>query len=257
MAHGEKDNRVLPIASPERQPLYIRAIEALETMIESGDFRAGEQLPSEGTLAEMLGISRSTLREALGYLETRGLISRRQGVGTFVTQAFGFGFLGGLERLEPFRKVMERAGIPSKVVERSVDWCQASDRVADVLAIEKDSELVQVQVVEAIKGIRSMYIESVILPKIGVFKALQAYAGSEIDFLKEYADQPLSHTRTEIFSVGVDSIVAEKLYIAPGTPTLHLVETYYSASGMALGIAFVYFLTEHFHFYVNRRVAGR
>ena len=55
----------------DRRPLYMQAIDAITEMIESGDLKTGSQLPPEEDFAVQLGISRSTLREALGHLETR------------------------------------------------------------------------------------------------------------------------------------------------------------------------------------------
>ena len=46
--------------------------------------RPGDQLPPEPELARQLGVSRPTLREALRTFADRGLLVRRQGVGTFV-----------------------------------------------------------------------------------------------------------------------------------------------------------------------------
>lgn len=45
---------------------------------------SGEQLPSEPKLADDFGVSRASLREAMRTFETRGLLQRQQGVGTFV-----------------------------------------------------------------------------------------------------------------------------------------------------------------------------
>ena len=44
----------------------------------------GERLPTEPVLAQHLGVSRATLREAMRSFESQGLIRRRQGIGTFV-----------------------------------------------------------------------------------------------------------------------------------------------------------------------------
>jgi GntR family transcriptional repressor for pyruvate dehydrogenase complex len=56
-------------------------------MIESHDFAAGEKLPTERELAEMFGVGRSSVREALQALQIVGALERRQGKGTFLGDA--------------------------------------------------------------------------------------------------------------------------------------------------------------------------
>lgn len=56
----------------------------LERLILDGKLEPGERLPPERELAEMLGVSRVSIREALRELENRGLIDRRPGRGTIV-----------------------------------------------------------------------------------------------------------------------------------------------------------------------------
>jgi GntR family transcriptional regulator, transcriptional repressor for pyruvate dehydrogenase complex len=58
----------------------------IRTAILSGDFKAGERLPSEAELAKSFGVSRSTVREALHALKTSGLITTTPGAtgGSFV-----------------------------------------------------------------------------------------------------------------------------------------------------------------------------
>jgi GntR family transcriptional repressor for pyruvate dehydrogenase complex len=56
----------------------------LRELIEAGSLRDGEQLPSERELAERLGVSRSTVREAVQFLGALGLVEIRHGLGTFV-----------------------------------------------------------------------------------------------------------------------------------------------------------------------------
>lgn len=61
----------------------------IEDLIASGVLRQGAKLPSERELAEMLGISRPKLREALHVLEERGLVTTKHGEGTFVSALTG------------------------------------------------------------------------------------------------------------------------------------------------------------------------
>ncbi len=60
--------------------------EQLESMILDGSFVCGEKLPGERELARQFDVSRPSLREAIGLLEAKGLISRRQGGGNYVSQ---------------------------------------------------------------------------------------------------------------------------------------------------------------------------
>ena len=63
----------------------------------------GEKLPNELELSQELGVSRTTLREAIRSLVTQGVLEVRRGKGTFVSEQVGeiedFGF-GGLERVK-------------------------------------------------------------------------------------------------------------------------------------------------------------
>ncbi|MCW2609658.1 MAG: GntR family transcriptional regulator, transcriptional repressor for pyruvate dehydrogenase complex [Actinomycetota bacterium] len=62
------------------------AILRIKEMIVSGELRAGQRLPREADLAERLGLSRSSLREAVKALSVIRILDVRQGDGTYVTR---------------------------------------------------------------------------------------------------------------------------------------------------------------------------
>lgn len=64
-------------------PLYLKAKKELIKMIRKGDFK-NNKLPPEDKLSEMLGISRSTIREALITLDRECIITKKQGVGNLI-----------------------------------------------------------------------------------------------------------------------------------------------------------------------------
>lgn len=68
-----------------REPLYSVIASRAEAHIHSGRWAPGTRLPPERELCRQLDVSRATLRQALAELEERGLITRHQGRGTFVT----------------------------------------------------------------------------------------------------------------------------------------------------------------------------
>ena len=61
-------------------------VEHVKTEIIEGRLKPGDRLPSEQKLSALLGVSRGTLREAFKNLQLMGLVSVRQGEGTFVTR---------------------------------------------------------------------------------------------------------------------------------------------------------------------------
>ena len=71
-------------------PLYRQVAAVLRERIESGVFRPGERIPTEYELCDEFGISRISIRQALGELVHEGLLSRRQGSGTYVRPEIGF-----------------------------------------------------------------------------------------------------------------------------------------------------------------------
>lgn len=75
------DTRVSKPASRISQ-LADRVLEA----IRSGEYRSGDQLPTEHALAERYGVSRASARAALGMLADRGFVYRLHGHGTFVSR---------------------------------------------------------------------------------------------------------------------------------------------------------------------------
>jgi GntR family transcriptional regulator len=66
-------------------PLYFQLARQLETAIETGQLRPGARLENEVELAERLGLSRPTVRAAFGYLVSKGLVVRKRGAGTLVS----------------------------------------------------------------------------------------------------------------------------------------------------------------------------
>src|SRR3954470_22055622 len=72
-----------------RGPAHAQIEAALEAAIERGRLSPGDRLPAERELAGRYGVSRMTLRQALGALEQRGRLVRNKGRygGTFVAEA--------------------------------------------------------------------------------------------------------------------------------------------------------------------------
>jgi DNA-binding GntR family transcriptional regulator len=82
--------RVTPSIRIDRSspvPLYFQVAQRLEQMIESGEMPPGSKLENEIAMADQLGLSRPTMRQAIQHLVDKGLLVRKRGVGTQVVHA--------------------------------------------------------------------------------------------------------------------------------------------------------------------------
>jgi GntR family transcriptional regulator len=79
-----------PVAGGEnsmpKQPIYLQIAKELRRQIDSGNLEQGSQLPTEHELREKYGVSRNTVRDAIGRLEEMHLVEAMPGKGTFVTK---------------------------------------------------------------------------------------------------------------------------------------------------------------------------
>jgi DNA-binding FadR family transcriptional regulator len=74
----------IKVEPAQRTPLADTVAGQLKTIIKSGRYKSGDQLPTEPELMQQLGVGRSTVREAVRILSNCGLVNVKQGLGTFV-----------------------------------------------------------------------------------------------------------------------------------------------------------------------------
>ncbi|MFZ5833633.1 MAG: FadR/GntR family transcriptional regulator [Planctomycetota bacterium] len=76
----------MPISAVGRTSLVEAVVLQLREQIETESLRPGARLPTEAELTSQLQVSRNVLREAIGRLETLGLVTVRRGQGMFVAE---------------------------------------------------------------------------------------------------------------------------------------------------------------------------
>ena len=68
-------------------PLYAQIIEQISRDIGNGIYQQTKRLPTEDELAEQYCVSRITIRRAINELVTQGIVEKKQGKGTFASEA--------------------------------------------------------------------------------------------------------------------------------------------------------------------------
>ena len=240
----------------DRRPLYVQTYQVLLDLIEDGAYRPGQQLPSEADLAEQLGISRPTLREALHNLEQDVIIVRKHGVGTFVSQRTPV-LESGLEVLESLDHQARRLGLNTEVAHLTIDErpATAEERGMLCLAPEGDVDVLSVDRVIAVEDEPVAYLRDVV-PQTYLRREDMAarFSGSVLDVLLQHDTVKPVTSRTQISAVEANSRLVSRLGVSPGTALLKLVGQLYGYDEEVLDYSVSYFIPGHFKFHVTRRV---
>jgi GntR family transcriptional regulator len=132
-------------------PMYRQIAEDLRVQIESGGLEPGQQLRTETELGKRYGASRNTVRDAIKWLISLGLVETRPGQGTFVLQTIDpfvttltedpRSGLGGGEGASYLSEVAQRDRKPT-VSPLQLEIQQASDDMASMLGISKSAEVI-------------------------------------------------------------------------------------------------------------------
>ncbi|HAF61996.1 MAG TPA: hypothetical protein DCK95_06690 [Anaerolineaceae bacterium] len=218
---------------------------------------AGAKLPSEPALAKSLGVSRSTLREAMRTFEVQGLIRRRQGQGTFVVGKQKT-FEGGLEVLESIETLSERIGLNVSMGEFDIKRFPVSEENRNLVPFPLKTTLIQIERTINTEERPIAYLVDILPVTILDEKDLQnGFDGSVLDWLLKRGDPVLSQSNTRIDSVEASSEIAHKLQIQRGAALLFFESDVYDTSNQIVTHSYSYFLPGYFDFHIVRQVAKK
>jgi GntR family transcriptional regulator len=137
-----------PVDRSSPIPLYFQISENLKATIESGALAPGERLENELELAERLGVSRPTVRQAIQRLVQQGMVVRRRGLGTVVVAPRIMRPLA-LSSLYDDLQATQRA--PSTAV-LSAEQVEADETIAAVLAVPPGTAVLSVERLRSADG---------------------------------------------------------------------------------------------------------
>ncbi|WP_413196534.1 GntR family transcriptional regulator [Pararobbsia alpina] len=169
--------------------------ESLMAMIRERALKPGDQIPTEPELCELLGVGRSSLREAVAQMISHGLLSRLQGRGTFVRQV-SLKLQGGLDDLLSVTDMIHAVGGVPSTCRLQMDRIQADETLADKLRLRVGDPCVRIERVRcADDAIAAYCIDTV--PK-AIFDAADSQLGESLFAMFGRAGRRLSHTHTSI-----------------------------------------------------------
>ena len=230
-------------------PLYYQLEHILRARIESGEVLPGQRLPTEQELSRDYRLSRATVRQAMAALVSEGLLYRRQGKGTFVTdqaqQVRSVKLTGFTEDLfhqghRPEVQVLESLRAP------------APDRVAHQLHLAPGAEVVRFKRLRRAAGKVLSVVINHVLPEYGEKITAQDLAQhTMLRLLQEKVQVPLGTVRHAAEAVRADGEIAHLLEIYPLEPVLYIESLVRSAEGQPVQVADSYFRADRYRYTVE------
>jgi GntR family transcriptional regulator len=146
-------------------PLHREAERRIRSLIAQPEYRNGALLPNEVGLAEKLGISRHTLRAAIGRLVTEGLVVRTAGLGTRVCQK---PVRTDVNAWSSFTREMERLGIEVVNFSQETGWQMPPANVAEKLRIGPEVPALHLLRIRGWEGSPAVVADSWLHPRLGL-----------------------------------------------------------------------------------------
>ena len=134
-------------------PKYVRLSEWLRGMIEKGRYPLGERIPSEIKISNMFGINRNTVRQAMYQLVEDGLLTKINGVGTFVSSNVNNKVTYSLKNITSLSYEFSKLGIKSRTVLISKKIVIPPEDLSEKLMSGKDKRVIQIKRVRYGNGI--------------------------------------------------------------------------------------------------------
>lgn len=236
------------------QTLTQVAVQELREAIRQGIYAPGSQLPPELELGQMLGVSRTVVREALRFLQEDGLIARRQGLGTFVRRN---PILQNLNLNFGTTEMIKSAGMKSGTPHIKVEELVATSEVAEALALPAGTPLVVIERVRSADGkpvVYSLdYIAKALVGDTDLTAPWKDQDGSLYQVIQDDLGQVIDYGLTRILPVNAPPHAAEMLHVATDSLLLYMVQTDYAPDDVPLLHSCEYHLPDAFDFIIMRR----
>jgi len=242
-----------------KRPLYTYVQEELLELIKGWD--QSKPLPSETDLSRKMGVSRSTVREAIQNLEKSDILFKRHGVGTFINQK-GVSVITALNNLHGIQNIVRSMGKKPSFKEQLIHRVIPDSEICAALGTEEGTRMIEVSQVyladdvEIIKGVSYLNPELYSDDPERFMERIKAHGDlghSLFHILDEETPTGVDHTVAQIEAIHASPEIAGALDLEPNRPIIRLKETHYNIEGKAIMFSMDYIDTNRFELLVVRK----
>ncbi len=253
-------NQPLP---PHQDNLVILTANRIREMIESRVIPPGSRLPNELELAEAMGVSRGTVRASLSLLQQQGLLWRRQGIGTFVSETpmlenrldLNFSYTALIESLghRPDCRLLDCRIIPAEGDYASRLQVGAETSLVFIRRVRTADEQPVVASLDIFRA--NLLNQGTSRIDLETLKDLLCHKISLYRIFEEDLHQPIDYGITRLRPIIADTqfIRQFELEIPKGSAVLYMEQLDYSRNREPLLLSYEYHLAEYSTFTIFRR----
>lgn len=220
-------------------PLYAQIIEVFLEAIREGRLKPEDRLPTQDELTRHFGVSLAPVKQALSELEERGIITRRQGLGTFVRDTTPLREERILYTRIPWftREMKERGSVPtSELLNLYTLPAGQDEEVQRELQLQAKDQVICIRRLRLANGeplsLQTAHIVAEMFPGL-VERGLRAEESLTEVMANEYGME-IAASQQRISATAADAEDAHRLHVAVGSPLLLIQRTSYLKDGRAL-----------------------
>src|SRR6266436_2433120 len=208
--------------------------DTLRASIADGRLVSGQRLPAEPQLAEQLGVSRATLRQALSLLTQEGLLVRQHGRGTFVSALPRSVLRGNLTELMSTTQMLREQGYQSGIAGCRIEVTTVEHWIADLFDLPWNSRFLQISRTRLANGHPAVYSDEYLPERLLGLDSTSLQESAEDWSLYEKLHQAgveVAFATCKVIPTVADESLASHLRVKIGHPLLLLKQMHYTGVG--------------------------
>ena len=223
-------------------PLRAQVESLLRELIREPQYQKGALLPDEVALAAQLGISRGTVRSGISKLVFEGLLDRKAGIGTRVSNR---NVESGIQEWHSFTREMASKGITVENFKTSYHQVEASKDAMQALQLESPRLLWRLDRVRGWAGRPVLHTMSWFHSRLGL-KGNEATNQPLYEMIEKATGVRPHHAREDFLAVSADAQMARQLDVDRGSPLLLRRHTVFDAGNRPFEFAEVRYVSSRF-----------
>ena len=173
--------------------MYQQMVDDIKKKIQSGEWKENDRIMSEAELEEAYSVSRITVRKAIKVLAEDGFVTKKQGIGTFVTANAINRVI--TNQLQSFSEICHMEGKEPSSEILSVLWVKAEEKIARHFGLVNNEKVICINRVRKADG-NPVMIEQTYLPAQYSYVMEENLTGSLYEILRRHGTNPAHASKT-------------------------------------------------------------